>query len=187
MWQGVAAYQTGQAQLLLCCVAMKYVLWGLLLDNDHMIGDDNLRFTRLLDTTKELVMELARAGVHAKAIVRGHYVKAPPMVGPTWTRVRLTLGSDCFPALFQGTALSLPRASGTVYCSRAHDSMIWVIQGCISTSYLSMSPWGLFYVSYSVCLHGTSYPMTDYYVYNWRREIRPASADALQDSLRFHY
>ena len=30
--QGVAAYQTGQAQLLLCCVPMKYVLWGLLLD-----------------------------------------------------------------------------------------------------------------------------------------------------------
>ena len=43
-------------------------------EHDHMIGDDNLRFTRLSDTTKELVMELARAGVHAKAIVRGHYV-----------------------------------------------------------------------------------------------------------------
>ena len=35
-------------------------------------------------------------------------VKAPPMVGPTWTRVRLTLGLDCFPRLFQGTALLLP-------------------------------------------------------------------------------
>ena len=109
------------------------------------------------------------------------------MVGPTWTRVRLTLGSDCFPALFQGTASSLPRASGTVYCSHARDSMIRVIQGCISMSYLSMSPWGLIYVSYSVCLHGTLYPMTDYYVYDWRREIQPASADALQDSLRFYY
>ena len=32
VWQGIAAYQTGQAQLLLCCVPMKYVLWGLLLD-----------------------------------------------------------------------------------------------------------------------------------------------------------
>ena len=32
-------------------------------------------------------------------------VKAPLMVGPTWTRVRLTLGSDYLPALFQGTAL----------------------------------------------------------------------------------
>ena len=43
-------------------------------EHDHTIGDDNLRFTRLSDTTKELVMELARAGVHSKAIVRGHYV-----------------------------------------------------------------------------------------------------------------
>ena len=34
--QGVAAYQTGQAQLLLCCVSMKYVLWGLLLDKSGM-------------------------------------------------------------------------------------------------------------------------------------------------------
>ena len=29
----------------------------------------------------------------------------PPMVGPTWPRVRPTLGSDCLPALSQGTAL----------------------------------------------------------------------------------
>ena len=43
-------------------------------EHDHTIGDENLRFTRLSDTTKELVMELARAGVHAKAIVRSHYV-----------------------------------------------------------------------------------------------------------------
>ena len=35
-------------------------------------------------------------------------VKAPPMVGPTWTRVRVVLGSDCLPALFQGTILLLP-------------------------------------------------------------------------------
>ena len=28
----------------------------------------------------------------------------PPMVGSTWPRVRLTLGSDCLPALSQGTA-----------------------------------------------------------------------------------
>ena len=43
-------------------------------EHDHTIGDDNLRFTRLSDTTKELIMELARTGVHTKAIVRGHYV-----------------------------------------------------------------------------------------------------------------
>ena len=28
----------------------------------------------------------------------------PPMVGSTWPRVRSTLGSDCLPALSQGTA-----------------------------------------------------------------------------------
>ena len=42
---------------------------------------------------------------HAKPIVTS--VKAPPMVGPTWTRVHLTLGLNCFPMLFQGTALLL--------------------------------------------------------------------------------
>ena len=31
-------------------------------------------------------------------------VMTPPMVGSTWPRVRLTLGSDCLPALSQGTA-----------------------------------------------------------------------------------
>ena len=35
----------------------------------------------------------------------GGSVKAPPMVGPTWTRVRFTLGSDCSLSLFQGTTL----------------------------------------------------------------------------------
>ena len=104
------------------------------------------------------------------------------MVGPTWTRVCLTLGLDCLPALFQGTALPLSCVSWTVYCSHAHDSMIQVIQGCISTSQLSMSPWGQFHTSYSVRLHGTLYPMTDYYAYDWRRVLRPASADALQAS-----
>ena len=80
-----------------------------------------------------------------------NHVKAPSMVGPTWTKVRFALGSDCLPALSQGTTSLLPHVSWTAYCLHAHDSMIWVIQGCISTLYLSMSPWGLFYVSYSVC------------------------------------
>ena len=31
-------------------------------------------------------------------------VTTPPMVGPTWPRVRFTLGSDCPPVLSQGTA-----------------------------------------------------------------------------------
>ena len=81
------------------------------------------------------------------------------MVGPTWMRVCLTLGLDCLPTLSQGTALLLPCVSWTAYCSHARGSMIWMIQGCISTSFLSMSPLGLFLTSYSDCLHGTLYPM----------------------------
>ena len=36
VWQGVAAYQTSQAQLLLHCIPLKYVLWGLFLDIVHL-------------------------------------------------------------------------------------------------------------------------------------------------------
>ena len=67
-------------------------------------------------------------------------VKAPPMVGPTWTRVHFTLGLDCLPALSQGTASLLPCVFESAYCSHAHDLMVWMIQGCISTSHLVMSP-----------------------------------------------
>ena len=109
------------------------------------------------------------------------------MVGPTWTRVCLTLGSDCLPALSQVTASFLSRASWSAYCSHAHDLMIQMIQGFISMSHLSMSPWGLFLTSYSVCLHGALYPMMDYHIYDWWRVSRPASADPLQVSLLFYY
>ena len=94
-------------------------------------------------------------------------VKAPLMVGSTWTRVHLTLGLDCLPSLSQGTPLLLSHVSCYIYCLHAHDLMIWMIQGCISTLHLSMSPWGLLPTSYSVCLHGALYLMMDYYVYNW--------------------
>jgi hypothetical protein len=38
--------------------------------HDHAIGDENLRFTRLSDTTKALVMDMVRTGIDSKAIVR---------------------------------------------------------------------------------------------------------------------
>ena len=60
-------------------------------------------------------------------------VKAPPMVGPTWTRVRLTLGSDCSPLLFQGTALLLPSTLCLIHCSLMHVRC-QMIQGCTSMS-----------------------------------------------------
>ena len=112
-------------------------------------------------------------------------VKAPPMVGPTWMRVCFTVGSDCLPS--QGTASLLPRVFWSAYCSHAHDSMVRMIQGCISTLHSVMSPWGLLFTSYSVCLHGILYPMMDCYAYDWWRVSRPASADALQVYLRFYY
>ena len=42
--------------------------------HNHAIGEENLRFTRLSDNTKEHVMEFARAGVDSNAIVRSDYV-----------------------------------------------------------------------------------------------------------------
>ena len=70
-------------------------------------------------------------------------VTTPPMVGPTWPRVRSILGSDCLPALSQGTALlrlDCGLISHCLHCYRAHPmSRDW---GCISMSlsYLSMQP-----------------------------------------------
>ena len=105
------------------------------------------------------------------------------MVGPTWTRVHSALGSDCLPVLSQGTASLLPHVFRFSYCSHVHDLMIWMIQGCISTSHLVMSPWGLLFTPYSICLHGALYPMMNYCTYDWWRVLMPASADALQVSL----
>ena len=66
-------------------------------------------------------------------------VTTPPMVGPTWTRVRSTLGSDCLPALSQGTAsfrLDCGLTIRYLHCRRAYPmSRDW---GCTST-YLSSS------------------------------------------------
>ena len=47
VWQGIAAYQTGQAQLLLCCVPVKYVLWGLFLDKDSCSCYGRYKFIHL--------------------------------------------------------------------------------------------------------------------------------------------
>ena len=42
--------------------------------HDHTIGDDNLQFTRLLDATKALVMDMVCTGIDSKAIVCGNYI-----------------------------------------------------------------------------------------------------------------
>ena len=70
-------------------------------------------------------------------------VMTPPMVGPTWLRVRSALGSDCLPVLSQGTASLCLDCGLTPYylhCYRTHPmSRDW---GCTSMSfpYLSMRP-----------------------------------------------
>ena len=42
--------------------------------HDHEIGEENLRFTRLTDTTKDLVMDMVHMGIDPKAIVRGNSI-----------------------------------------------------------------------------------------------------------------
>ena len=60
------------------------------------------------------------------------------MVGPTWTRVCLTLGSDYLPALFQGTASPLLLAPCLLHCLLAHVRC-QMIQGCTSMLLPSLS------------------------------------------------
>ena len=61
-----------------------------------------------------------------------HIVKAPPMVGPTWRRVRLTLGSDCLPVVVPGDHLASLSYS-MLHCLLT-DVRCPMIQGCTSTS-----------------------------------------------------
>ena len=57
----------------------------------------------------------------------------PPMVGSTWPRVRSTLGSDCLPALSQGTASRYLCMNLLivifVFCARMFDVRCPVILG----------------------------------------------------------
>ena len=57
----------------------------------------------------------------SRAQVKNVSVKAPPMVGPTWTRVHLTLGLDCSPLLSQGTASLCFPTLCFIVCSRMSD------------------------------------------------------------------
>ena len=59
------------------------------------------------------------------------------MVGPTWTRVRLTLGSDCLPVIVPGDYLASLSYS-MLRCLLVHVQCL-MIQGCTSTP-LSLFP-----------------------------------------------
>ena len=94
--------------------------------------DDILIYSKILKEHRQVVREVLKRLEHYDLYLKPKKckfknVKAPPMVGPTWTRVHFTLGSDWLPALSQGTAMLLPRVSGTAYCSHVHDLMIQMI------------------------------------------------------------
>jgi hypothetical protein len=58
-----------------CCLTIKHYLHTNTIlgkyedEHDHAIGDENLQFTRLPDTTKALVMDMVCTGIDSKAIV----------------------------------------------------------------------------------------------------------------------
>ena len=67
------------------------------------------------------------------------------MVGPTWTRVHFTLGSDYLPALSQGTALLRLNCGLTTFIVAAHIRCLVI--GVVLVRHvlvLSMRPWGLY-------------------------------------------
>ena len=86
----------------------------------------------------------------------------PPMVGPTWTRVRSTLGSDCLPALSQGTALLRLDCGLTTFVvtARIQCLVIGVVLVCRSLICLS-GPGGYIFDHMYVRFHGSLYPMMD--------------------------
>jgi hypothetical protein len=44
--------------------------------HDHPLGDQNLRFTRLTDRTRDLVMEMVHIGIDSKVIVSNNPITA---------------------------------------------------------------------------------------------------------------
>ena len=77
------------------------------------------------------------------------------MVGPTWTRVCFILGSDCLPALFQGTILPLSSLFARA-CSMSDVCDLGVVLVRLIC---------LVIMCVGACLHGTLYPMTGCVLY----------------------
>ena len=116
----------------------------------------------------------------------------PPMVGSTWPRVRSTLESNCSPALSQGAA-SLRLVVDlliVIFTIAAHIRCLVIgvvlvrLIALLMFSLSCMRPWGLF----SNQLLG---PLTWYLVSHdgllIMLPLPPISADALWDSICFHY
>ena len=104
------------------------------------------------------------------------------MVGPTWTRVHLTLGSDYLPVLSQGTALPLLLAPCLLHCLLVHVRC-QMIQGCTSISlpfsrFVYAALGAILLDHMCIHLHGSLYPMMDNTLrVCYVRAIHPMSAD----------
>ena len=92
----------------------------------------------------------------------------PPMVGPTWPRVRSALGSDCLPALSQGTALLRLDCGLTTFivtvrirCLVIGVVLVRVVNHSKSLSRLC-GPGGYTCTHMSIHFHGSLYPMMDF-------------------------
>ena len=106
------------------------------------------------------------------------------MVGPTWPRVRFTLGSDCLPVLSQGTAS--PRLAyeltDFIVTARIRCLVIGVVLVRLIDRSMFLSrlcgPEGYTYTHMSVRFHGSLYPMTDFTLRVLMRNSHPPmSAD----------
>src|ERR1700761_747752 len=101
----------------------------------------------------------------------------PPMVGPTWSRVAYSLGSDYVLAVVSG---DLPRGLGRRMCYLVRSRCVVSCVGptvppavaCVPSYPIAPCSWGCNSTSHClvimrVCvrLHGTLYPMTDCVLY----------------------
>ena len=116
------------------------------------------------------------------------------MVGPTWPRVRSTLGSDCLPALSQGTASPLLAFGLTdfIVTARIRCLVIGVVLVRLIDRSMFLSrlcgPEGYTYTHMSVRFHGSLYPMTDFTLRVLMRISHPPGLLMFHGgSLRFHY
>ena len=91
-------------------------------------------------------------------------VMTPLMVGSTWPRVRLTLESDCFPTLYQGTASLCLVVDLLIAIFIVAAYIQCLVIGVVLVRCLSVylcGPGGYTYDHMYVHSHGSLYPMMD--------------------------
>ena len=89
---------------------------------------------------------------------------APPMVGPTWPRVRSSLGSDCLPALSQGPlSIYLFTDLFDRYLGFLHAHVRCPMSGDLGVVLVRFIC--LLLMRVGACFHGTLYPMTGCVLY----------------------